>query len=180
MSQEKNFTTKIVTNECVLHFPHLFRVNDNNKNGNRVPKYGTTIIVDKSDVETLDKMYYAIKNAAELGGIADEAEFKSPLNDGDIVHPGENLYKNSMYLYASSSLPPRVVDHKVEDIKFRRDEFPSGTIAKVSLEFVPYKFNGKCGVSTVLVNVQILPKNKLMDYRSKPEDDFVVEAVDEE
>ena len=86
----------------------------------------------------------------------------------------------NMYLYASSSLPPRVVDHKVEDIKFRRDEFPSGTIAKVSLEFVPYKFNGKCGVSTVLVNVRILPKNKLMDYRSKPEDDFVVEDVDEE
>ena len=177
---KESLSKKVVTNKVCMNFPSLFRVNDNTKNGNSIPKYGTTIIVDKNDEETLNKMYSAIKNAAEEGGFADESFFKSPLNDGDVLHPGENLYKNSMYLYASSSLPPRVVDHKVEEIKFRRDEFPSGTIAKVSLVFVPYKFNGKCGVSATLINVQVFPQNKLAELRSRPEDDFTVEEVDEE
>lgn len=179
MFNEKNLNTKMVTGKIALHFPHLFRVNDNNKNGNSIPKYGTTIIVDKNDAQTLNKMYDAINNAAEIGGFTDNSDFKSPLNDGDVLHPGESLYRNCMYLYASSSLPPRVVDHKLQDIKFRRDEFLSGTYAKVSLEFVSYKFNGKCGVSANLINVQIFPQNKLAELRSKPEEDFVVEEVDE-
>ena len=147
---------------------------DENK---KVVKYDATIIVDKNDEETLSKMYSAINNAAELGGFADVSDFKSPLNDGDVLHPGENLYKNCMYLYASSFLRPRVVDHNVQDIKFRVSEFPAGTYAKTSLEFVPYKHDGKFGVSAKLVNVQILPQNKLEELRSAPEDDFVVEEI---
>ena len=179
MSKEKNLR-KVVTNKVCLSYPHLFRVNENNKSGNGIPKYGTTIIVDKTDEETLNKMYSAIKNAAEMGGFADNSELKSPLKDGDILHPGETLYKNCIYLYASSSLRPRVVDHNLQDVRIRSDEFACGTWAKVSLEFVPYKYNGKYGVSASLINVQIFPQNKLAELRSKPEDDFVVEAVAEE
>ena len=60
------------------------------------------------------------------------------------------------------------------------DEFPSGTYAKVSIQFNPYNFNGKLGISAELINVQILPGNKLLEERANPEDDFVIEDVDEE
>ena len=169
--------SNIITGKSILNFPHLFKRNSNKNFNTENSKYGTTVIIPKDDNETLEKIRTAISYAIAQGGFSETEIIKTPLNDGDVIHPGETLYQNSMYLYASSAFKPKVVDHKLQDIEFRMDEFPSGTYAKVSIQFNPYNFNGKMGVSAELVNVQILPGNKLLEERAKPEDEFTV--VDE-
>ncbi len=176
MENKKN-ATNIITGTVVLNFPHLFKRNSNKNFNTENSKYGTTVIIPKEDNETLEKIQTAISYAIAQGGFSDLETIKTPLNDGDVIHSGETLYKNSMYLYASTAFKPKVVDHNVHEIEFRMDEFPSGTYAKVSIQFNPYNFNGKMGVSAELVNVQILPGNKLLEERAKPEDEFTV--VDE-
>lgn len=173
-----DFTGKITTGKGVLVNPHLLRVNSRNKFENATPKYGTTFVISKDDTETLSKIELAIKFAIEQGKFTNDAQINMPLKDGDSTYPGEILYENAMFLYASTTFKPKVVDHKLTEINFRVDEFQSGTYAKLSLEFVPYHFNGKCGVSARLINVQIFPQNKLLEIMSKPEDDFVVEDVE--
>lgn len=174
-----NSNERITTGKVILQYPHFFKLNTRTKFENSQPKYDTTVIISKTDNETLSKIDNAIKGAIKKGGFSDNAEVTLPLKDGDIFYPGETLYENSMFLYASTVFKPKVVDHKLTEITYRIDEYQSGTYAKLSLEFVPYHFNGKCGVSTRLINVQIFPQNKLLELRSKPEDDFVVEDVKE-
>ena len=84
-----------------------------------------------------------------------------------------------MYMYLSTAIQPKIVDHKLNEIVFYSDEIQNGTYAKVSMYFEGYKSyeTGKCGISAKLVNVQIFPQNKLLESRSKPEDDFVVDGV---
>ncbi len=178
-SYEKNLT-KVTTGKVILQYPHFFKVNTRTKFENSQPKYDTTVIISKTDDETLSKIDNAIKNAIKQGQFSDDLEIKAPLKDGDVFYPGETLYENAMFLYASTTFKPRVVDHNLNKIEYKIDEYQSGTYAKLSLEFVPYHFNGKCGVSARLLNVQVFPQNRLLELRSKPEDDFVVEVVDEE
>lgn len=171
-----NTQNKIITGKVALHYTRLFTPWSNNQVSNATPKYGSTIIIDKNDSETLNKIEVAIQKAVLQGNFSEDDNVNLPLYDGDIVHPGEILYENSMYLYASSILKPKIVDHKLKHI-ICGSEFTSGTYAKVSMSFEPYKFKGKSGVSAKLMNVQILPYNKLVELQSKPEDDFTVEKV---
>lgn len=172
---------KIVTNKVVLTYSNFFRPREsNNTNFIGTPKYGTTVIISKDDSYTLNQINEAISNIIQESNFSISDNVKLPLKDGDIDYPYNILYNNCIYLHASTSLKPKVVDHALNEIKYRHDEFGAGTIAKVSLEFVPYKYNGKCGVSATLINVQVFPQNKLAELRSRPEDDFIVEAVDEE
>ncbi len=178
-SNEKNLT-KVTTGKIVLQYPHFFKANTRTQFENSQPKYDTTVIINKADEETLSKINTAFKNAVNKGNFPDNVEIKLPLKDGDIFYPGETLYENSMFLYTSSVFKPKVVDHNLNKIEYKIDEYQSGTYAKLSLEFVPYHFNGKCGVAARLLNVQVFPQNRLLELRSNPEDDFVVEVVDEE
>ena len=172
-----NYETKLTTGKVILQYPHFFKPNTRTKFENSQPKYDTTVIISKTDDETLSKIDNAIKGAINKGGFSDNTEITLPLKDGDVFYPGETLYENSMFLYASTTFKPKVVDHKLTEINFKMDEYQSGTYAKLSLEFVPYHFNGKYGVSARMINVQIFPQNKLLELRSKPEDDFMVEDV---
>lgn len=177
-STEQNLT-KVTTGKVILQYPHFFKPNTHTQFENSQAKYDTTVIISKTDDETLYKIDAAIKNAVNKGNFPDNAEIKIPLKDGDVFYPGEVLYENSMFLYSSTAFKPKVVDHKLTEITYRIDEYQSGTYAKLSLEFVPYHFKDKYGISTRLINVQIFPQNKLLELRSKPEDDFVVEDVKE-
>lgn len=173
---------KITSGKVILHYPHLLKPNTQSKFGNSQAKYSTNIIISKNDVDTLNKIDIAIKDSIIASGFSDNANIKSPLKDGDADYPYNRLYENSMYMYVSTLFKPRIVDHNLKDIMFRMDEFMSGTYAKVSMYFEGYKSyeTDKCGISAKLLNVQIFPQNKLLEFQSSPEDDFVVEAVDEE
>lgn len=178
-STEKNLT-KVVTNRVTLDYPRLIKPKANKNFPDSEPKYGATIIIPKNDVENIEKIKQAIKAVIDSGCFTDVNDIKLPLKDGDEIHPGETLYKNSMYLYASSSFKPYLVDSKVQEIKFRMNEFQGGTYAKVCMQFEHYNYNGIKGIKAELISVQILSGNKLLESRSKPEDDFEVEEDEED
>ncbi len=173
-STEQNLT-KVVTNKVTLDYPRLIKPKSNSKFADSEPRYGITVIIPKDDVETIEKINRAIKAGIDSGCFTGVNNIKLPLKDGDEIHPGEILYKNSMYLYASSSFKPRLVDSKVQEIKFRMNEFQCGTYAKVCMQFEHYNYDGIKGIKAELISVQILNGNKLLEARSKPEDDFQVE-----
>lgn len=172
-----NTTTlfSFTTNKVVLFNTHLLQPHSNSRYENSRPKYGTTIIIPKDDEETLNKINSAINSIVQSGNQSQISNFKSPLKDGDKDYPSDKLFKNSMYMYVSSALQPNIVDHKVKKILFRASEFETGSYSKVSLEPVKYTIGEKLVVVFELVNVQILLGNKLLEMRSKPEDDFQVE-----
>lgn len=173
-SLEQNLT-KVVTNKAVLDYPRLIKPKVNNKYADSEAKYGTTIIIPKDDIETIEKINQAIKAVIACACFTDADDIKLPLKDGDEVHPGEALYENSVYLYASSSFRPRLVDNKVQEIKYCVNEFHSGSYAKAAIQFEHYNYNGIKGLKAELISIQILKGNKLLESRSRPEDDFVVE-----
>ena len=173
-STEKNLT-KVVTNKAVLDYPRLIKPKSNSKFPDSEPKYGTTIIIPKDDFETIEKINQAIKAVIDSGYFTEVNDIKLPLKDGDVVHPGELLYENSVYLYASSSFKPRLVDSKVQEIKYCMSEFQCGSYAKACIQFEHYNYNGITGIKAELISVQILNGNKRLETRSKPEDDFQVE-----
>lgn len=174
--------TKITTNLIILNFPHLLKVNNRSKFENSQAKYDATIIISKSDDDTLSKIDSAIKKAIIKSEFSDTEDIKSPLKDGDMDYPYNSLYENSMYMYVSTTIKPKIVDNELKEIPFYTTEIEAGRYAKVSMYFEGYKSyeTGKCGISAKLLNVQVFPQNRLLELRSNPEDDFVVEAVDED
>ena len=174
MNNSNNYF-RFTTNKVVLFNTHLLQPHSNSRYENSRPKYGTTIIIPKDDEETLNQINSAINSIVQSGNQSQISNFKSPLKDGDKDYPSDKLFKNSMYMYVSSALQPNIVDHKVKKILFRASEFETGSYSKVSLEPVQYTIGEKLVVVFELVNVQILLGNKLLEMRSKPEDDFQVE-----
>lgn len=170
-----NYINRFTTGRVSLYNPSLLRPNSNSRFENSRPKYGTTVIISKDDNETLDKIRSAIDNVIQQNDLSDLDNIKLPLKDGDKEYPSNRLFENAMYLYASTFLKPKIVDHKVKEILFRTDEFNSGAYSKLSLEPVYHNIKGEQVISFELINVQILPGNKLLDLRSKPEYDFQVE-----
>ena len=168
---------KITTQRVVLDYPHLINPYSNYNVDNGKSKFSSTIIISKDDDVTLQRIDDGIKETISRYNLK-QANLHLPLQDGDVKHPYDILYQNSMYLYASSEIQPQLVDTKLQEITYKYDEFSKGTYAKVTLLFVPYDYNNKYGISVKLGNVQIFPQNKLLESRSKPEDDFEVEDVD--
>lgn len=173
--------TKITTNLVILNFPHLLKVNTQSRFENSQPKYDTIIIISKNDDETLSKIDNAIKKAIIKRGLSDTENVKSPLKDGDVDYPYNSLYENSMYMYVSTMIKPKVVDNELNELPFYATEIESGRYGKVSMYFDGYKYeSGKCGIAAKLLNIQVFPQNRLFELRTNPEDEFKVEKVDEE
>ena len=173
--------TKVITDIVILNFPHLLNINNRSKFENSQAKYDTVIIISKNDNETLSKINSAIDKAIIKSGFSKDKDIKSPLKDGDVDYPHNSLYDNSMYMYVSTAIRPKIVDNELKEIPFYTTEIESGRYAKVSMYFEGYKTyeTGKCGISAKLLNVQVFPSNRLLELRTKPEDDFKVEEVNE-
>ena len=83
------------------------------------PKYSVSLIIPKSDTETVSKVKAAIKAAydegqAKLRGNGKSVPaleyMKTPLRDGDKERPDDEAYKNSYFINANSGTAPGVVD----------------------------------------------------------------------
>jgi hypothetical protein len=139
------------------------------------PKYSASIIIPKSDKETLDKIKKAIAFAAESGkaklGGKVPAVMKTPLRDGDFERPEDEAYKNSYFLNANSSQQPGIVDKNREPI-MEQNELYSGCYGRASLNFFAFNNSGNKGVACGLNHIMKTKDGKPLDGRTKAEDDF--------
>lgn len=126
--------TRVVTGEVRLSYANIFEAKS--IQGGK-PKYSVSLIIPKSDTETLAKIERAIDAAIDAGiGKFDgkrpnKAALKLPLRDGDIERDDE-AYANAMFVNANSTTPPQVVGTDLQPI-LDASEVYSGCYARVSI-----------------------------------------------
>ena len=168
-----NIATKVVTGKVRLSYAHVWEpasINDSK------PKYSVSLIIPKSDKETIKKINAAVDAAieegiAKFGGKKpNKAALKLPLRDGDTEREDE-AYKNSFFVNANSTTAPQIVDRAVNPI-LDREEVYSGCYARVSVNFYAYNTNGNRGIACGLGNIQKVADGEPLGGRSNAKDDF--------
>ena len=163
-------STKVVTGVVRLSYANVWEpasINGSN------PKYSVSLIIPKSDKQTLDAINAAVDAAikegvAKFGGkIPNKAALKLPLRDGDTERDDE-AYKNSFFVNANSTTAPQIVDRSVQPI-LDRSEVYSGCYARVSVNFYAFNSNGNRGIACGLGNIQkVRDGEPLGGFRHRP------------
>lgn len=150
-----NEVTNVTTGEVRLSYAHLFKPYAAMQG--QEEKYSCTILVPKSDVDTMNRINAAIE-AAKQKGISDKWNGQcppivpTPVYDGDGVRPSDGMAfgpecKGHWVFTASAKAdyPPEVVDSNRNPI-INQSEVYSGIYAYVNVTFYPYAFGGKKGI----------------------------------
>lgn len=169
-----NTDTKVITGKCRLSFANVWEPKAINGGD---AKYSTSILIPKSDKNTLKKIKAATEAAKELGknekwGGKIPKNIHTPLRDGDeeVDEKGE-AYAGHYFLNASSKNQPGIVDRNRDEI-IDTTEVYSGCYARLSLNFYPFDTNGNKGVAVGLNNIQKWADGDFLGGRSRAEDDF--------
>jgi hypothetical protein len=165
--------TKVVTGKVRLSYAHVWEpvsINDSK------PKYSVSLVIPKSDKETIKAINAAVDAAieegiAKFGGKKpNKAALKLPLRDGDTERDDE-VYKNCFFVNANSTTAPQIVDRSVQPI-LDREEVYSGCYARVSINFYAYNTNGNKGIACGLGNIQKIADGEPLGGRTTAKDDF--------
>ncbi|WMJ79560.1 DUF2815 family protein [Clostridium sp. MB40-C1] len=172
----KRTGTKVTTGKVRLSYAYLFepRAIEGNE-----PKYSVSVIIPKTDTETLKAIKEATNEAKELGkakwGGKIPPNLKTPLHDGNVDRPDDEAYANCYYVNANSKNKPGIVDKNVQPI-LDATEVYSGCYARLTLNFYAYSAGGNKGVACGLGNVQKLEDGEPLGGFTRAEDDF--EAIE--
>lgn len=166
--------TKVVTGKIRLSYANIFEPRAAAEG--QEPKYSVSIIIPKSDTETIAAINKAVEEAKEQGkakwGGKIPANLKLPLRDGDEDRPDDEAYANSYFINANSTRKPEIVD-RFGNRDLGPDDVYSGCYARVSLNFYAFNASGNRGVGCGLGNIQKLEDGeRLGGAFSSAEDDF--------
>lgn len=168
----KRTGTKVTTGKVRLSYAHLFEPHA--IEGNE-PKYSVSVIIPKTDKETLQAIKAAVDEAKEQGkakfGGKIPGNLKTPLRDGDVEREGDEAYAGCYFLNANSKNKPGVVDINVQPV-LDQSEVYSGCYARLTLNFYPYSASGNKGIAAGLGNVQKLADGEPLGGFTRAEDDF--------
>lgn len=141
----------------------------------QTPKYNISILIDKSDKKTIDKINAAIEEAKEEGkkkwGGTIPKKLKLPLRDGDEEREEDEAYQGHFFINANSTKKPGIVDADLNPI-MDKDEFYSGCYGRASINFYPFDAAGNKGIAVGLNNLQKLEDGERLAGGSSAEDDF--------
>jgi len=139
------------------------------------PKYSVSLIIPKSDTQTIADIKSAIEKAKKEGiskfGGKIPANLKHPLRDGDIDRPDDEAYANSYFVNANSTTKPGVVDKNVKKV-LDPSEVYSGCFGRASIVFYAFNQNGNRGIACGLQNIQKLADGDPLGGKARAEDDF--------
>lgn len=147
--------TRVVTGIVRLSFANVWEPKSINGSD---PKYSVSLLIPKTDTETVKAIEAAIEAAIQagigkFGGKRPPAgALKLPLRDGDTEREDE-AYAGHFFLNANSKNPPQIVDAQVAPI-LDRGEVYSGCYARVSINFYAFNTNGNRGIAVGLGNIQ--------------------------
>ena len=140
----------------------------------QTPKYNISILIDKSDKKTIDKINAAIEEAKEEGkkkwGGTIPKKLKLPLRDGDEEREEDEAYQGHFFINANSTKKPGIVDADLNPI-MDKDEFYSGCYGRASINFYPFDAGNK-GIAVGLNNLQKMEDGERLAGGSSAEDDF--------
>lgn len=169
-----NLNTKVVTGLVRFSYLHVWEPYAMEEGQKK--KYSASIIIPKSDKETLKKINKAIENAKIQGkaknfGGKIPANLKTPLRDGDEERPDDEAYENSYFINANSTTKPGIVDRNCNQI-FDQDEVYSGCYGRASINFYAFNSSGNKGIACGLNNIMKVKDSEALGGRSRAEDDF--------
>ena len=179
MANQKS-NTKVVTGVVRLSYEHVWE--PASVNGSK-PKYSVSLIIPKSDTQTIAAINAAIDaaikdGAGKFGGkIPTKGALKLPLRDGDAERDDE-AYRNAYFVNANSTTAPQIVDRAVQPI-LDRSEVYSGCYARVSINFYAFNSNGNKGVACGLGNNQKVRDGEPLGGKSSAADDFSTDLDDD-
>jgi hypothetical protein len=171
--------TKVITGKVRLSYVHVFQPQPTDFGD----KFSATLLIPKSDVDTLKKIQNAMNEAIKQGPAAWGCEIKNPhlpIHDGDKEKENGGEYgeecKGHWVMTASSQTKPGVISTKRDDLGnllpiTDSTELYSGCYARVSINFYPNR-KGKKGIACGLNNIQKLADGDYLGGRSRAEDDF--------
>jgi hypothetical protein len=175
---------KVITGKCRVSYANL---NEPKSINGGKPKYSVSIIIPKSDTDTLGKIQAAIQAAytegeSKLKGngkiVPPLVSLKTPLRDGDVDRPADEAYENSFFVNANSDEAPGIVDRAKIPI-LDRSEIYSGMYARFSINFFAFNNNGSKGIACGLNHVQKLSDGTPLGGKSRAEDDFATDFDDD-
>ena len=181
MANQNNGKTKVITgvNTRLSYFHGWEPVSINGG----TEKYSVSVLIPKSDTETLKAIEIAVDAAIEeglskFGGKKpNKATIKLPLRDGDVERDDE-AYKGHYFVNANSITAPQIVDKAVKPI-LDRDEVYSGCYGRVSLNFYPFNSNGNKGIACGLGNIQKIKDGKKLENKTNAVEDFTTMEDDD-
>ncbi len=144
------------------------------------PKYSVSLIIPKTDTDTVNKVKAAIQAAYDEGesklkgsgkSVPSLSVIKTPLRDGDLERPDDEAYKNAYFINANSSTAPGVVDADRQPI-IDTSEVYSGVYGRASINFYSFNSNGNKGIACGLNNLQKIKDGEPLGGKSRAEDDF--------
>lgn len=168
----KTASTKVITGKVRFSYTNVFKPAAME---GQEPKYSCSILISKSDRDTLEKIKQAIE-AAKAEGIAKfggkiPANLKNPLRDGDLERLDSEAYRGHYFINATSKNKPGIIDANRNEI-IDTTEFYSGCYGRASLNFYAFSTAGNKGIACGLNNLQKLADGEFLGGRSRAEDDF--------
>jgi len=169
--------TKIITGITRLSYVNLNQAKSINGGEAR---YSASVLIPKTDTDTLAKVKAAVEAAYEEGiaklkgtskTVPPLSALKTPLRDGDLERPDDSAYRGHFFLNANNKEKPGIVD-KNRDKIIDSAEIYSGMYARCSLSFFAFNSNGNKGVAVALNHVQKIRDGEPLGNRTKAEDDF--------
>ena len=151
------------------------------------PKYSVSLIIPKSDTQTVKKIKAAIQAAYEEGQSKLKGNGKSvpaldliktPLRDGDRERPDDPTYAGCYFINANSATAPGIVDADRQPI-LERSEVYSGVYGRASINLYAFNSNGNKGIACGLNNLQKISDGEPLGGKSRAEDDFASDDDDE-
>lgn len=178
----QNDAQKVLTGEVRCSYVNVHTPRQINGQGK--PKYTMTLLIPKTDTNTLSDINQAIqaamsKGVAETWGGQKPAKIVTTLYDGDAVKPesGEPWgaeCKGHYVLRASADENHRPQVVGIDNIKTELDprDVYSGMYARVTVRFYPYRYAGKSGVGCGLGNVLKMRDGEPLAGGASAEADF--------
>jgi len=140
------------------------------------PKFSISLLWPKAELKKLDELKAAIIEvaSAKFGDKAVEqlrsGKLKYPIRDGNVERPDDPVFADQVFVTASSTSQPGIVDGKVKPV-FEKDEAYSGCTFRASVSVFAYD-NVTKGVGIGLSNLQVIKKGPRLDGRKNAEQDF--------
>lgn len=165
--------TKVITNKVRFSYVHVF---EPVSTGGSEPKYSVSLIIPKSDNETVSNIKKAVE-AAKIDGKASKfggkipPNLKLPLRDGDEERPDDEAYANSYFVNASCKSAPGLVfknGHKITD----EADLYSGCYGLASITFFAFNSNGNKGIACGLNHLMKVADGEHLGSRASAESDF--------
>lgn len=173
-----NIPTKVITGRDT-RFSYVNVFEPKSINGS-TPKYSVSLIIPKSDTETVGKIKAAIRAAYKDGesklkgtgrSVPPLESLKTPLRDGDIDRPDDEAYAGCWFVNANATQAPGVVDAQRMRITDPAEVY-SGCYGRASISFYAYNSSGNRGIACGLNNLQKLRDGEPLGGRASAESDF--------